>query len=187
MAMQHIDADEAELMVKILHQQLDLGLDADTINRVWPGLIMVYPLSTPSTTDYKTFNTYPAAVQPISRGLRVNVIIHKDKVLYKNKLGEDILGWEMYDEQFMNLAQGQSTVFDGHAIVVDGTTIVETDNKKYNTQTQKTLDLCFGMLYGMMGLLMAKILALDTTGVTTELNTWYCLQWIRIKLRAMTQ
>jgi len=130
MAMQHIDKDEAELMVKILHQQLDLGLDADTINRVWPGLIMVYPLSTPSTTDYKTFNTYPAAVQPISRGLRVNVIIHKDKVLYKNKLGEDILGWEMYDEQFMNLAQGQSTVFDGHAVVVDGTTIVETDNKK---------------------------------------------------------
>ena len=130
MALTHIDQDEAELMVLLIRQELDLGLELETINRVWPGLIMVYPLSTPSTTDYKTFESYPAAVQPISRGLRVNVIIHKDTVAYKNKLGEDITGWEMYDEQFMNLAQGQSTVFDGHAMEVNGTEIVETDNKK---------------------------------------------------------
>ena len=130
MALTHIDQDEAELMVSLIRQELDLGLELETINRVWPGLIMVYPLSTPSTTDYKTFESYPAAVQPISRGLRVNVIIHKDTVAYKNKLGENITGWEMYDEQFMNLAQGQSTVFDGHAMEVNGTEIVETDNKK---------------------------------------------------------
>ena len=130
MAMQHIDDRDAELMVSLLRQELDLGLELETINRVWPGLIMIYPISYPTSSDYTTFNSYPAAVQPVSRGLRVNVIIHKDKVLYKNKLGEDISGWEMYDEQFINLAQGQSTVFDGHAIVVNGTEIVETDNKK---------------------------------------------------------
>jgi hypothetical protein len=84
----------------------------------------------PTVGKQTTFESYPAAVQPISRGLRVNVIIHKDTVTYKNKLGEDITGWEMYDEQFMNLAQGQSTVFDGHAMEVNGTEIVETDNKK---------------------------------------------------------
>jgi len=130
MAMQHIDQDEAELMVRILRQDLDLGLELETINRVWPELIMIYPISTPTVGEHTTFQSYPAAVQPISRGLRVNVIIHKDKVSYKNKLGEDITGWEMYDEQFINLAQGQSTVFDGHAMVVNGTKIVETDNKK---------------------------------------------------------
>lgn len=130
MAMQHIDESEAELMVSLLRQDLDLGLELETINRVWPGLIMVYPISYPTPDIHTTFKSYPAAVQPISRGLRVNVIIHKDKVLYKNKLGEDISGWEMYDEQFMNLAQGQSTVFDGHAMEVNGIEIVETDNKK---------------------------------------------------------
>jgi len=130
MAMQHIDETEAKLMVSLLRQELDLGLELETINRVWPGLIMVYPISYPTPANHTTFKSYPAAVQPISRGLRVNVIIHKDKVLYKNKLGEDISGWEMYDEQFINLAQGQSTVFDGHAIVVNEMEIVETDNKK---------------------------------------------------------
>ena len=80
--------------------------------------------------DYKTFKSYPAAVQPISRGLRVNVIIHKNKVSYKDKLGNDIEGWEIYDEQFINLAQNNSTVFDGHAVVANGTVVVETDNEK---------------------------------------------------------
>jgi len=130
MALTHIDENEAELMVSLLRQELDLGLELETINRVWPGLIMIYPISMPTVGKQTTFESYPAAVQPISRGLRVNVIIHKDTVTYKNKLGEDITGWEMYDEQFMNLAQGQSTVFDGHAMEVNGTEIVETDNKK---------------------------------------------------------
>jgi hypothetical protein len=36
----------------------------------------------------------------------------------------------MYDEQFKNLAQGQSTVYDGHAVVADGPKIAETSNEK---------------------------------------------------------
>ena len=79
---------------------------------------------------YKTFNKYPAAVQPISRGLRVNVIVHKNIVTYRDKEGNNIEGWNIHDEQFVNLAQNNSTVFDGHAVVVNGTTIVETDNQK---------------------------------------------------------
>ena len=43
---------------------------------------------------------YPAAVQPISRGLRVNVIVHKGVVSYKDKEGNNIEGWNMYDKQF---------------------------------------------------------------------------------------
>ena len=91
---------------------------------------MIYPLSDPTPGDYKTFKSYPAAIQPISRGLRINVIVYKDKVTYKDKLGNDINGWEVYDEQFKNLAQSTSTVFDGHAVVASGTSIVETDNNK---------------------------------------------------------
>ena len=130
MAMQHIDARDAKLFVKLLRQELDLGLELETINRVWPKLIMIYPLSDPTPGDYKTFKSYPAAIQPISRGLRINVIVYKDKVTYKDKLGNDINGWEVYDEQFKNLAQSTSTVFDGHAVVASGTSIVETDNNK---------------------------------------------------------
>ena len=46
---------------------------------------MVYPISNPVVSDYKTFHKFPAAVQPISRGLRVNVIVHKGIVSYKDK------------------------------------------------------------------------------------------------------
>ena len=130
MAMMHIEERDADTFLKLLKQEMDLGLEPETINRVWPGLIMIHPISNPTPGDYKTFKSYPAAVQPISRGLRVNVIIHKNKVSYKDKLGNDIKGWEIYDEQFVNLAQNNSTVFDGHAIVANGTTVVETDNDK---------------------------------------------------------
>jgi len=130
MAMNHIDERDAGLFLSLLKQELDLGLEPETINRVWPGLIMVYPISNPTSGDYKTFSKYPAAVQPISRGLRVNVIVHKGIVTYKNSQGEDINGWEIYNEQFIHLAQSNSIVFDGHAVVANGITIVETDNEK---------------------------------------------------------
>ena len=130
MAMNHIDERDAGLFLSLLKQELDLGLEPETINAVWPGLIMVYPLSTPTVADYKTFHKYPAAVQPISRGLRINVIVHKGVVSYKDKEGNNIEGWNIYDEQFINLAQNNSTVFDGHAVVANGITIVETDNQK---------------------------------------------------------
>ena len=130
MAMMHIAHTEADLFIKLIKQDLDLGLTDETINKVWPGLVMSYPISYPGAGDYKTFNKFPAAVQPVSRGLRVNIIIHKNKVLYKDKLGQDIKGWEIYDEQFINLAQGNNTVFDGHAVVSKGVEIVETDKRK---------------------------------------------------------
>jgi len=130
MAMNHIDERDAKLFLSLLRQDLDLGLEPETINKVWPGLIMVYPLSDPTVADYKTFHKYPAAVQPISRGLRVNVIVHKGTVSYKDKEGNDIKGWDIYNDQFINLAQNNSIVFDGHAVVANGTTIVETDNEK---------------------------------------------------------
>ena len=95
MAMMHIDERDAETFLKLLRQELELGLELETINRVWPGLIMVYPISNPTSGDYKTFSKYPAAVQPISRGLRVNVIVHKGIITYKDSQGEDIKGWEI--------------------------------------------------------------------------------------------
>ena len=130
MALMHIKLEDVQLFVQLITQSLELGLEVDSINKVWPGLIMKYPISTPATTDYKTFKSFPASVQPLSRGLRVNIMVYKDTVFYKDKLGDNILGWEIYDKQFKNLAQGNNTVFDGHAVIAKGVEIVETDNDK---------------------------------------------------------
>ena len=41
MAMQHIDDREADLFMAYYAQDLDSGLELETINKVWPGLIMI--------------------------------------------------------------------------------------------------------------------------------------------------
>lgn len=128
MAMNHINTDDAEIYLGVLRQDLGLGLEIETINQVWPGLIADYPLRLASTGKYSDFTEFPAAVQKLSQGLRVNIIVNDGEVSFRNKSGDIIEGWNCWSEQFLNLSQGNNTVFDGHAMVVDGTTVVETEN-----------------------------------------------------------
>ena len=119
MALTHINNLEADLFKSLITQSLDLGLEIDTINAVWPGLIMKYPIRFATYGDVTDYENFPACVQPVSTGLRVNVIVNKDTVSYRDKDGNIIEGWDCWNEQFVNLAQGQETVLDGHAVVVD--------------------------------------------------------------------
>lgn len=128
MAMTHINSDDAEIFLGILHQDLGLGLEIETINQVWPGLIADYPIRLATPGDIGEYKNFPAAVQGLSQGLRINVIISDGEVSFRNKNGEVIEHWDMYKTQFLNLAQGQNTVFDGHAVVATGNEITETEN-----------------------------------------------------------
>lgn len=128
MAMNHINSDDAEIFLGILHQDLGLGLEVETINQVWPGLIADYPLRLATAGKIDNFKDFPAAVQVLSQGFRINVIVNDGKVSFRDKAGGVIEHWDMYKAQFLNLAQGQNTVFDGHAVVANGNEIVETDN-----------------------------------------------------------
>lgn len=130
MAMNHINTDDAEVFLGVLRQDLGLGLEIETINTVWPGLIADYPIRLATVGDIKDFDRFPAAVQPLSQGLRVNVIVNDGSVSFRTKTGEVIESWDQYAAQFSNLAQGQNIVFDGHAVVADGTQITETDNQQ---------------------------------------------------------
>ena len=132
MALNHINELEADLFKNLLRQDLDLDLSAHTINRVWPGLIMSFPMryASPGTiVDYKNF---PACVQPISKGLRINIIVYDNKVSYRGEAGNYMPeSWTVWDTQFKNLVQGQNTVLDGHAVVVDeNNNIIETNDEK---------------------------------------------------------
>ena len=129
MAMMHINSDDAEIFLGILHQDLGLNLDVATINNVWPGLIVEYPIRLATAGDVTGFENFPAAVQPLSRGLRINVIVNDNTVSFRTSSGEVISGWEQYTEQFLNLAQSQSIVFDGHAVIANGSEIFETANQ----------------------------------------------------------
>lgn len=129
MAFIHIDDRDAEVFLAVLKQSLDLGLELDTINKVWPGLIMIYPIRLATYGSIENFNTFPAAVQKLSEGLRVNVIVNDGKVEYRNKLGEKI-NWSKWNNQFLEFSQNQNIVFDGHAVVAPNNELLEVDNDK---------------------------------------------------------
>ena len=129
MAFIHIDDRDAEVFLAVLQQSLDLGLEIDTINKVWPMLIMSYPIRTATFGDITDYDIWPSAVQPISVGLRVNIIINDGKVEYRRKDGT-ILDWSHWDNQFLALSQGQGIVFDGHAVVAPNNKIESTDNEQ---------------------------------------------------------
>lgn len=130
MAFLHVNTEEAPILLGIINQTLDLGLEIETINRVWPDSISDYPIRTAKSKAYTNFTNFPASIQTVSQGLRVNVIVTDNTVQYRQKDGTVIEGWECWDEQFLNLAQGQGTVFDGHAVIAKGNKIAETDNTK---------------------------------------------------------
>jgi hypothetical protein len=130
MAFLHINLEEASILLGIINQSLDLGLEIETINKVWPDSISSYPLRTAKVESYKNFDKFPASIQTVSKGLRINIIISDNTVQYRQKDGSVIEGWDHWNEQFINLAQGQNTVFDGHAVIAKDNKISETDNAK---------------------------------------------------------
>lgn len=130
MAFLHVNLEEAPILLGIINQTLDLGLEIETINKVWPDSISSYPIRIAKVSSYKNFDKFPAAMQTVSKGLRINIIVTDETVSYRQKDGSIIEGWDHWNQQFINLAQGQNTVFDGHAVIAKDNKISETDNAK---------------------------------------------------------
>ena len=130
MAFLHVNLEEAPILLGIINQTLDLGLEIETINKVWPDSISSYPIRIAKVSSYKNFDKFPAAMQTVSKGLRINIIVTDETVQYRQKDGSVIEGWDHWNQQFINLAQGQNTVFDGHAVITKDNKISETDNAK---------------------------------------------------------
>jgi len=97
---------------------------------VWPNSIHTYPLRVALESNYTKFDNFPASVQTVSEGLRINVIVYDGTVSFRQKDGTVIEGWKYWNQQFLNLAQGQNTVFDGHAVIAKNNKVAETDNAK---------------------------------------------------------
>lgn len=120
-ALMRIAATEADIFIGMLKKDIGVDLNISTINAVWPNLILEYPLQTASeyTTGKISSFEFPCVAQRIYTGLRVNIIVRGNSVEFRNKNGEILHNFDMYIEQFGNLAQNGGIVFDGHAVVVD--------------------------------------------------------------------
>lgn len=121
LAVSYMNNTEVPVFVGVLRKDLDWGLDAETINAVWPDLIQSYPVQTAvvATPELLSKLEYPCVVQHMSNGIRVNIIIRRNTVEFRNKSGEIIHYFDDFKSQFSELAQFGATVFDGHAVLVD--------------------------------------------------------------------
>jgi len=120
-AMDHINDMEAEIFKGIITKTLDMGLEYDTINKAYSGMIPGYPLQKVAAFDKDTVRkfTYPCVAQQMSFGMRVNIVVKGNIVQFRNKQGEIFHEFDRFSPQFSALAQNGNIVFDGHAVVID--------------------------------------------------------------------
>lgn len=121
LALMHMNDGEAEIFVNMVSKQDQYNLNIDLINDVWPGLVPRSLVLEPQIYNNKlaTNIEYPAAVQKLSHGLRVIIIVRGNTVEFRNKEGQLLTQLDKFGHQFSILAQNGNVVFDGHAIKVD--------------------------------------------------------------------
>lgn len=130
-ALMRIAETEADIFIGMLKKDIGVDLDIATINSVWHNLILEYPIQESSNFSEEKLQSFefPCVAQKMSTGLRVNIVVRSNSVEFRNKHGEILHNFDMYVEQFSNLAQNGNIVFDGHAVVVDDNmNIIGTDD-----------------------------------------------------------
>lgn len=116
LALTHINEQELPLFLGILKKDLDCGLTIDLINSVYPDLIPEYPIQNPVEFTENLDIEWPAVIQPVVKGERVNIIIRNSCVEFRDKNGKILDIYQKYSDQFLTLSQGSGVVFDGSFI-----------------------------------------------------------------------
>jgi hypothetical protein len=131
LVLSHINDEEAHIFIGVLKKNLTWDLAPETISAVWDDINVGYPIQYPSNFSQELIDQiqYPAVVQKLSRGLRVNIVVDGEKVTCRLSDGTIINNFSIYNEQFIELAQRNFTAFDGHAVKIDGdNNITSTDH-----------------------------------------------------------
>lgn len=113
--------DDAKTIIRVINKDLKCGVQTSTANKIWPGLIPEYPIMLASQFDKKLVDKlqWPAYAQLKADGMRFNAIVKNESVEYYSRNGKplDILG--VLDKEFIKLAGGGKTVFDGELVCRD--------------------------------------------------------------------
>tara|TARA_R110000782_G_scaffold137423_1_gene229924 strand:- start:1093 stop:2391 length:1299 start_codon:yes stop_codon:yes gene_type:complete len=119
--------DDAKVLERIIDKSLDCGVNASTVNKVWPGMIHEYPCMLCSASDEKLISKFefPAMVQLKMDGMRFNAIVQNGKVEYRSRNGKEIHGIQHLDEDFLNMSGSKDYVFDGELVVNDKGVILD--------------------------------------------------------------
>jgi hypothetical protein len=140
-----LDKEESKVIEWIIGKDMRCGVSEATINKVWPNHIPEYPVMLASQFSDRLIEevTWPAMVQLKMDGMRFNVIVKDGKCEFRSRNGKliDLLG-ELEDD-FILLADGKDTVFDGELTVHDASGIMDrkTGNGICNKAVKGTISI----------------------------------------------
>lgn len=133
----------AVVLERIIAKDLRCGVSTATANDVWLGLIVDYPCMLASQYEQKLVDKiqWPAMVQLKMDGMRFNAVVRDGQCEFKSRNGKtiDLLGH--LEKEFVELANGIDTVFDGELLVKDesGTLNRQTGNGILNKAGKGTI------------------------------------------------
>jgi ATP-dependent DNA ligase len=133
----------AKVLERIIAKDLKCGVSTATANDVWLGLVVDYPCMLASQYEQKLVDKiqWPAMVQLKMDGMRFNAVVRDGQCEFKSRNGKtiDLLG--NLEKEFVELANGIDTVFDGELLVKDdsGTLNRQTGNGILNKAGKGTI------------------------------------------------
>lgn len=119
--------DDAKVLEMVIQKDLDCGVQASTVNKIWKDMIHDYPCMLASGYDDKLVQkmAFPAIAQLKMDGMRFNAIVNANtnSVEYRSRNGKEIfINNKKLDAIFQEMAKNigmAHVVFDGELTVVD--------------------------------------------------------------------
>ena len=113
-------ATDAQVIERIIGKDLKCGASDSTANKIWPGLVHEYPCMLASGYDDKLVAKikWPAMAQLKMDGMRFNAIVKDGKCEFRSRNGKEVNLLGNLETEFIALANGKNTVFDGELVVL---------------------------------------------------------------------
>ena len=113
-------ASDAQVIERVIGKDLKCGASDSTANKIWPGLVHEYPCMLASGYDDKLVAKikWPAMAQLKMDGMRFNAIVKDGKCEFRSRNGKEVNLLGNLENEFIALAKGKNTVFDGELVVL---------------------------------------------------------------------
>jgi len=115
-----LNINDALVLERIIGKDLKCGASDSTANKIWPGLVHDYPCMLAAGYDEKLVAKmhWPAMAQLKMDGMRFNAIVKDGKCEFRTRNGKEVNLLGNLETEFIALAKGESTVFDGELVVL---------------------------------------------------------------------
>lgn len=127
MILSSLNSDDAKVIERIIQKDLKCGVQASTVNKVWSGMIPVYPCMLCSGYEERLVKKikFPALVQTKMDGMRFNAIVRDGKVEFRSRNGKEIQLLGHLEKEFAEMAGFMDCVFDGELLVKEDGKILD--------------------------------------------------------------